>query len=282
MSVESRPSVDSSGNVDSGRSSVVEIDETDQAKTSIATEDNEDLNDIAPVVDEEIVTDASELGIETTEDGGEPETGSEAETKGAASSRREGTHTRNRKPVFAWVSVSGNSVFVPAVVLGQTKSGDVAVDLIDAVNERTARKQVNRALLRNVISDPNIIKNPPSNLTHATKTNDYNHETALYALAWRFLKRKLFTLCGKLLVSVNPCCFVEEQFSIKSMEQARLRSPNFTDEPHLFNLLSTAIRDLSFRADRPQCMVFSGVPSSGKSYLFQQSLRCVILCCGAS
>ena len=177
-----------------------------------------------------------------------------------------------RQPVFVWVSAFG-TLFAPAVVVGQTKSGKVAVDLIDTVRNRTVRREVDRSALQDVISNHNIIKNPPSNLIAATKSNDYNYATVLYTIRWRHAHERYFTSCGKLLISVNPCEIVDGQFSDEAKNLAKARVREFTEEPHVYNLLTQSIRELNLKPERPQCIAFSGIPCSGKSHLFAESIE---------
>lgn len=177
-----------------------------------------------------------------------------------------------RQPVFVWVSAFG-TLFAPAVVVGQTKSGKVAVDLIDTVRNRTVRREVDRSALQDVISNHNIIKDPPPNLIAATKSNDYNYATVLYTIRWRHAHELYFTSCGKLLISVNPCEIVDGQFSDEAKNLAKARVREFTEEPHVYNLLTQCVRELNLKPERPQCIAFSGIPCSGKSYLFAESIE---------
>jgi hypothetical protein len=194
-----------------------------------------------------------------------------------------------KKPVFVWVSAFG-TLFAPAMVVGRTKSGNVAVDLIDAARGRTVRKEVSRSALQDVINDPRIVQAPPSNLVATTRSSDYTRAAVLYTLRWRHAHGQYFTACGQLLVSVNPCAPVPAQFSDEAKDESLARAREFTEEPHLYNLLAQCVRDLgvsntttnnnnnkgtSSSSGRPQCVAFAGISCSGKSYLFCESLQCV-------
>ena len=115
-----------------------------------------------------------------------------------------------------------------------------------------------------------------------TTTKDINEIDLLNNLRNRLKKKKTFTNVGPTLIIVNPFTFIDGVYGEKQIEfylkKHELENPDFRQkitDPHLYDLVLIAIRELLKPKSKNQSLIISGESGAGKTETTKNAMRCI-------
>ena len=115
-----------------------------------------------------------------------------------------------------------------------------------------------------------------------TATKDINEIDLLNNLRNRLKKKKTFTNVGPTLIIVNPFTFIDNVYGENQIEfylkKHELENPDFRQkitDPHLYDLVLIAIRELLKPKSKNQSLIISGESGAGKTETTKNAMRVI-------
>ena len=113
-------------------------------------------------------------------------------------------------------------------------------------------------------------------------TKDINEVDLLYNLQNRLSQEKTFTNVGPTLIIVNPFkdikniyCHEKIEYYIEKQEQENPELREKISEPHLYDLVLIAIREILKPNPKNQALVISGESGAGKTVATKNAMECI-------
>ena len=127
-----------------------------------------------------------------------------------------------------------------------------------------------------------IINGETINVDDMVSTKDINEVDLLYNLKNRLSQEKTFTNVGPTLIIVNPFKDIKNTYGHEKIEyyiqKQELESPELREkitEPHLYDLVLIAIRELLKPNPKNQSLIISGESGAGKTVATKNSMECI-------
>ena len=113
-------------------------------------------------------------------------------------------------------------------------------------------------------------------------TKDINEVDLLYNLKNRLSEEKTFTNVGPTLIIVNPFknikniyCHEKIEYYIEKQENENPELREKITEPHLYDLVLIAIREILKPNPKNQSLIISGESGAGKTVATKNSMECI-------
>ena len=113
-------------------------------------------------------------------------------------------------------------------------------------------------------------------------TKNINEMDLLYNLKNRLNEKKTFTNVGPTLIIVNPFSFIDNIYNHEKIEYYKDKhekeNPDLRQkitEPHLYDLVLIAIRDLLKKNSKNQALIISGESGAGKTEATKNAMECI-------
>ena len=113
-------------------------------------------------------------------------------------------------------------------------------------------------------------------------TKDINEVELLYNLKNRLNQDKTFTNVGPTLIIVNPFKEIKDVYGSQQIEyyieKQKLENPDTREkitEPHLYDLVLIAIREILKKNPVNQALIVSGESGAGKTVATKNSMNCI-------
>ena len=127
-----------------------------------------------------------------------------------------------------------------------------------------------------------IINGDKINVDDMVATKDINEVDLLYNLKNRLSEEKTFTNVGPTLIIVNPFKEIKNIYCHEKIEyyiqKQELESPELREkvtEPHLYDLVLIAIREILKPNPKNQSLIISGESGAGKTVATKNSMECI-------
>ena len=127
-----------------------------------------------------------------------------------------------------------------------------------------------------------IINGEKIDVDDMTSTKDINEVDLLYNLKNRLSEEKTFTNVGPTLIIVNPFKYINNIYCHEKIEyyieKHELENPDLREkitEPHLYDLVLIAIREILKPNPKNQSLIISGESGAGKTVATKNSMECI-------
>ena len=150
------------------------------------------------------------------------------------------------------------------------------------INRETRKVIFNDDSENNFIETLPIINGETINVDDMVSTKDINEVDLLYNLKNRLSEEKTFTNVGPTLIIVNPFKDIKNIYCHEKIEyyiqKQELESPELREkntEPHLYDLVLLAIREILKPNPKNQSLIISGESGAGKTVATKNSMECI-------
>ena len=127
-----------------------------------------------------------------------------------------------------------------------------------------------------------IINGETIDVDDMTATKDINEVDLLYNLKNRLNQDKTFTNVGPTLIIVNPFKEIKDVYGSEKIEyyieKQKQENPDLREkitEPHLYDLVLIAIREILKKNPKNQALIVSGESGAGKTVATKNSMNCI-------